>query len=211
MMMQRLPRLIFISDGDAANTQLEGIKQALDGGVAWVQLRCKDFSEVEVEELAFEVQELCTSFGALFSINDHINIAVKILADGVHLGKEDMPLKQAKALCGEGLLLGATANDLDDIVNANNCEADYVGLGPFRFTATKKKLSPILGIEGYQSSIENLKKHSIEMPIYAIGGLTLEDVDSLMDVGVYGFAISSAITKTHSPAKEAEKWVKKLS
>ncbi|MFQ3575684.1 MAG: thiamine phosphate synthase [Cytophagales bacterium] len=209
--MNQLPKLIFISDGESYQSQIDSIKYALAGGVQWVQLRCKNFELDELEGLALEVQEMCTEFGAMLSINDHPELALKILAEGVHLGKNDMPLNQAKQLIGENLILGATANTFDDIKVANEKGVDYVGLGPFKFTNTKKNLSPVLGFNGFESALALMRENNINVPVYAIGGLTIEDVDSLLNIGVYGFAVSSAITKTHSPSKEAEKWVQKLS
>jgi thiamine-phosphate pyrophosphorylase len=139
-----------------------------------------------------------------------VDLALKILADGIHLGKNDMPIDKAKILCGDSMIVGATANSPDDIFEIYVHQPDYFGLGPLRFTETKKNLNPILGLEGYKKILETIREKKITIPIFAVGGVKYNDIDSLLEIGVYGFAISSAITQNTNPVTEAKKWVKKL-
>jgi thiamine-phosphate pyrophosphorylase len=142
------------------------------------------------------VKFLCEEYLANFIVNDDVHLAKQFNADGVHLGLTDMGVAEARAILGKTKIIGATANTFEDIVRQVNNGCDYVGLGPFQFTKTKKNLSPILGIEGYQSIINKMEQSKIEIPIYAIGGITLENVDALIQTGIHGIAVSGIITKS---------------
>ena len=126
-------------------------------------------------------------------------------ADGVHLGKNDMPPREARALLGPQKIIGATANTFGDIRRAAAQGADYIGLGPFRFTRTKEKLSPILGIEGYREILARCAEQGIRLPVVAIGGITAADVDALMATGIAGIALSGALLNAENPAEETKK------
>jgi thiamine-phosphate pyrophosphorylase len=144
---------------------------------------------------------LCDVFSADYIINDNVHLAQQLDADGVHLGLSDKSISAARSILGNTKIIGGTANTFEDILqrNAENC--DYIGLGPFQFTTTKEKLSPILGLEGYRSIREQMKKHSIEIPIYAIGGIQLKNVESLMETGIHGIAVSGLITQSENPSE----------
>ena len=173
--------------------QLHNISEALDAGCRWIQLRFKNAAKNELIELAGEVKKICVDNHAAYIINDHPLIANEVLADGVHLGLNDMQIEDAKKIMGNKII-GGTANTLEDVLKRVHEDCSYVGLGPFRFTQTKEKLSPILGLEGYKKIIDELEKRKIHIPIYAIGGIELEDLPALMDTGIYGIAVSGLIT-----------------
>lgn len=188
-----IERLHFITQQNDRFTHLSGMEAALDAGVRWVQLRIKDQPASEIEKQAVEARLLCDRYQAKLIINDHVGIAKAVNADGVHLGKDDMPVETARMMLGEGKIIGATANTIEDIMAHAGTSADYIGLGPFRFTTTKKKLSPILGIEGFQSTLCQCDDHHIALPIIAIGGIDIMDIPALLRAGVYGIAASSLI------------------
>lgn len=188
-------RLQYISQGESASAQLDNIRQALDAGCQWIQLRFKQGNAGELAFLAEQVKMHCEQYRACFIINDHPDIAREVDADGVHLGLNDMPIDHARTILGEKKIIGGTANTLQDVFQRVNEKCDYVGVGPYRFTTTKDKLSPILGLEGYQSIMTSLEVHDIQTPIYAIGGITINDIDALMVCGIYGVAVSGMITK----------------
>jgi thiamine-phosphate pyrophosphorylase len=135
-----------------------------------------------------------------------VKLAKEINADGVHLGLTDTKIDEARAFLGTSKIIGGTANTFEDIQNHVKNGCDYIGLGPFRFTATKEKLSPILGLSGYFDILQKLKKAKIEIPVYAIGGITLRDVSPLMETGIHGIAVSGIITESD----EKEKLIKQL-
>lgn len=187
-------KLQYISQGRTATEQLRNITAALDAGCNWIQLRWKGQQEQNVLELAGIVKEKCTAYQATFIINDAPQIAATVDADGVHLGLTDMPVQEARAILGTDKILGGTANTFTDAVQRAKEGCDYIGLGPFRFTTTKEKLSPVLGTTGYQSIMDALTGAGITIPVYAIGGIVAEDLATLMLTGIHGIALSGLIT-----------------
>ena len=189
-------KLQYISQGESVEEQLLNIHQALDNGCDWIQMRFKYQKQKKIFALAEAVKFLCEEYLANFIVNDDVHLAKQFNADGVHLGLTDMGVVEARAILGKTKIIGATANTFEDIVQQVNNGCDYIGLGPFQFTKTKKNLSPILGIEGYQSIINKMEQSKIEIPIYAIGGITLENVDALIQTGIHGIAVSGIITQS---------------
>jgi thiamine-phosphate pyrophosphorylase len=130
-----------------------------------------------------------------------VDIVHKVDACGVHLGLQDMPIRQARHILGNEKIIGGTANTLEDVLMRVKEECDYIGLGPFRFTSSKKNLSPILGVDGINRIMQELASRSIQIPVYAIGGITFSDVEKIIETGVAGIALSSEITM-HPNKKE---------
>jgi thiamine-phosphate pyrophosphorylase len=194
-------RLQYISDGNTVEEQTQNIQKALQNGCKWIQLRFKKSTPEELFTLAKTVKELCTNYSATFMINDNVQLAKNIDADGVHLGLTDMKVDHARAILGNSKIIGGTANTLKDVLQRVEEKCDYIGLGPFQFTSTKANLSPILGLEGYHNIIEKLISKHIEMPIYAIGGITLENIEPLRQTGIYGIALSGLINKSEKPGE----------
>lgn len=189
---------------------VEGIRMALEGGCKWIQLRMKDASTEEVLANAEEALPLCRQYGAKFILDDHVELVERAGADGVHLGKNDMPVDEARKILGNGKIIGGTANTIEDIVRLHKQGADYIGCGPFRFTTTKKKLSPVLGLEGYKSIVLNMRDKGIDLPIVAIGGITVADIPAIMATGVTGIALSGAILGAADPVAMTEDILKTL-
>lgn len=194
----------FITHHAASISYLDSARLALRGGCRWIQLRMKDASEEELRDTARRVQELCRLHGATFIIDDHVDLAKETGADGVHLGKLDMPIAEARERLGKHFIIGGTANTFEDIRQHAADGADYIGCGPFRFTTTKQKLSPILGTEGYRSILSQMKQAGINIPVVAIGGITREDIPQLKALGLSGIALSSGILKAENPVLEME-------
>lgn len=188
-----IDKLHFITQENERFTHLGGMEEALKNGIRWVQLRIKDKPVDEIEDQAWKARELCDKYNARLIINDHPDIANFVRADGVHLGKEDMPVSSARQILGKSKIIGATANTLEDIIAHTKDGADYIGLGPFRFTSTKQKLSPILGLDGYRHILAQCNELGISTPIVAIGGITITDIPALTGAGVYGIAASGMI------------------
>lgn len=194
----------FITHFTASISYLDSARIALEGGCRWVQLRMKDASEDELKVTAIRVQDLCRQYGATFIIDDHVDLVKQIGADGVHLGKLDMPIKEARERLGKGFIIGGTANTFEDIRQHAADGADYIGCGPFRFTTTKQKLSPILGLDGYRSILARMKEEGLSIPVVGIGGITREDIPALKAVGLSGIALSGGILKAGNPVREME-------
>ena len=187
--------LQLISDGD-----LSVAAQFLDAGGRWIQLRMNDASAEVIVCRGTERLALCRKRRAVLVVNDAPQLAVAIGADGVHLGQADMPPIEARRIIGDGAVIGSTANTFEQIAARNDGETDYVGLGPFRFTTTKKNLSPVLGTEGYRTILGRMRTENIPLPVVAIGGIELPDIPQIMRTGVDGIALSGAIARADSPA-----------
>lgn len=197
--------LQFISHYTEKYTYLDSVKIALEGGCKWVQLRMKDATDAEVLPIAVEAQKLCREAGATFIIDDRVELVKQIGADGVHLGLGDMPIAEARKILGEKFIIGGTANTFENVKAHYQASASYVGCGPFRFTTTKKKLSPVLGLEGYRSIVSKMKEQGIDIPIVAIGGITAADIAPIMQTGVTGIALSGTVLRAEDPVGEMKR------
>lgn len=183
----------YISQGATPADHLRHIQAALDAGCGWIQLRYKKPADAAFIEVAEEVKKACETYQATFIINDHVQLAKELEADGVHLGLTDMPVADARKIVGDKII-GGTANTLQDVLQRVEEKCDYVGLGPFRFTTTKEKLSPILGLDGCQRIRAELAARKIDLPIYVIGGIGAEDLAAILQTGVHGIAASGLLT-----------------
>ena len=203
-------QLQFISHQNEKMTYLDGIREALAGGCKWIQLRMKGATDEEVRPIALKVKKLCKEQNATFLIDDRVQLVKEVGADGVHLGKNDMPIAEAHKILGDDFIIGGTANTFEDVKAHYEADADYIGCGPFRFTTTKEKLSPILGLEGYHEIIQKMKAENIDIPIVAIGGITKEDIPDIMKTGVNGIALSGSILNAKDPASETHDIMEKM-
>ncbi|CAL2074838.1 thiamine phosphate synthase [Tenacibaculum sp. 190524A05c] len=187
-----ISKLQYISQGTTPEEHLVNIQNACTAGSEWVQLRLKNQTDEVILETAKKAREITNHFQTRLIINDHYKIAKQVNADGVHLGKTDACPAVVREYLGKLFIIGGTANTLEDCKILLEKQVDYIGLGPFKYTTTKKNLSPILGLEGYQVLLEEL---NTETPVIAIGGIVLEDVSPLLKTNIHGIAVSGEITK----------------
>ena len=200
-----LERVYFISQQTATKTHLAAIEEALIAGCKLVQLRVKNQPESGVLELAKAAKSLCDQYNAKLIINDFPSVARSVNAWGVHVGLQDMSVSDVRAIVGSNMIVGGTANTFEHIQQRVLEGVDYIGLGPFRFTTTKEKLSPVLGLEGYQRIMDQMRAAAIYTPIVAIGGILPGDVPGLRDAGIFGVAISGALTNAIDKKEQVEK------
>ena len=189
-----IDKIHYISQAPAGSSHLQAMEKVLQSGGRWIQLRVKDATEADVLAVAMEASLLCKTFQAKLIVNDFPRVALRCNAYGVHLGLDDMPVKEARAILGTGKCIGGTANTFEDIVKRAEEKVDYIGLGPYRFTATKKNLSPVLGLDGYIGIMQQMKAAKINIPVIAIGGIALPDIDLIKSTGIYGVALSGLLT-----------------
>ena len=194
-------KIQYISQGATSEDQVDAISSVLDGGCTWIQLRFKNTSAAIFLQTALKVKALCEQYSATFIINDNVELAKEIDACGVHLGLTDTSIENARKILGATKIIGGTANTVEHVFQRIDEKCNYIGLGPFRFTSTKEKLSPILGIEGYQHVMNSLKSKGIEIPIFAIGGIKVEDVNDILSAGIYGVALSGTLTHIKNPTE----------
>ncbi len=217
--------LQFITHYTERYSYIDSARLALEGGCRWIQLRMKDADESLLEETALIVQKMCKDYDATFIIDDNVHLCKKIKADGVHLGKNDMPIAEAREILGDDFIIGATVNSFDDVMSCQRTTdngqrtitktfpfpapvprpqfpvPDYFGCGPYRFTSTKKNLAPILGLEGYREIMKKMKEHNIDIPLVAIGGITRDDIPVLMKTGIDGIAVSGSVLRAENPVE----------
>lgn len=193
-------RLQFITNPASVADAVAQTHEALAGGCRWIQLRWKDADDRLVAEAARQIAPLCRNSNAVFLLDDRVELVKPCSADGVHLGKNDMAIDDARRILGPAYIIGATANTTDDISAAAKSGADYIGYGPFRFTTTKKNLSPVLGLSGYRDAVAFLRRNGMALPIVAIGGIRADDIPAIMATGVGGIAVSGSIINAPSPA-----------
>ena len=200
-----IERVYFISQQTAAKTHLTAIEEALEAGCRLVQLRVKKEPETVVLEQAKKAKALCDRYNAKLIINDFPHVATSVGAWGIHVGLQDMPPGAVRAIVGPDMVIGGTANTFEHIQQRVREGVDYIGLGPFRFTSTKEKLSPTLGLEGYQRIMDQVRAAGIQLPVVAIGGILPDDVPGLRDAGLAGVAVSGAITNAGDKQAEVKK------
>jgi thiamine-phosphate diphosphorylase len=188
-----IDKLQFISNQTKDISHLESIRLALEAGCQWIQLRMKNESPENILKTALEAKILTDNYQSKLIINDFPLIAKEVGAYGLHLGLNDMSIPDARKIVGNEMIIGGTANTLEDILNRIHEGADYVGLGPFRFTSTKQNLSPIVGLEGYRFLLGTLKELGYSIPVIAIGGINAEDIAAIKQTGVHGVAMSGSI------------------
>ena len=210
MKNMKMEKVQFISHHTGKYSYADSVRLALEGGCKWIQLRMKDASEDEILETASQVRKMCDRYEAVFILDDHVRLVEKTGADGVHLGKNDMPVDEARRLLGNGKIIGGTANTLDDIIMHCSRGADYIGCGPFRFTTTKKNLAPVLGTDGYREIVSRMKESGISLPVVAIGGIASGDIPQLMSAGISGIALSGSVLRADDPVAEMRKVVSAL-
>ena len=163
------------------------IEEAIKGGVKIVQLREKNISTKDFYEKALKVKEICKNYGVLFIINDRLDIVQAVGADGVHLGQSDMPIEKAREILKDKFLIGATARNVEEAKRAELLGADYIGSGAIFGTNTKDNAKKL--------EMEELKKivASVKIPVFAIGGINIDNVGILKNIGLQGICAVSGI------------------
>jgi thiamine-phosphate pyrophosphorylase len=201
-----LPKVIFITHATEKYNYIQSAELALKGGIKWVQYRHKlPVTEQEQQAEISAITTLCKRYGALLTVNDHPSLAVN--ADGLHVGLQDTTVAEARLLFGADKIIGGTANTFEHIKQHAEQGANYVGVGPFRFTETKENLSSLLGLNGYIHIVNQCRLNNINIPIYAIGGIRMGDIKLIFETGVYGVAVSSLILQAENPVEAAAKIV----
>jgi thiamine-phosphate pyrophosphorylase len=200
--LKTISRLHFITQETLDFTHVDSANKALKGGAKWIQLRVKDKSKDEIYELAKTLKNTCKEHKATLILNDYLEIVKDLDLDGVHLGMTDASTLNARQLLGKNKIIGGTANTFEHILFHVNNQVDYIGFGPYRFTDTKTNLSPILGFGGFKLLQENIAKTKIKTPIIAIGGIQIEDIKDIYELGIHGVALASLINLDENPIRK---------
>lgn len=193
--------LQFITHPSDRYTIPEEVQMAIEGGCKWIQLRMKDATYDELKSTALEIIPICRENDIILVIDDNVELVNELRVHGVHLGKNDMDPRKAREILGPHAIIGVTANTADDILSFRGIDVDYVGVGPFRRTTTKKNLAPVIGLDGYKDIVTKVTAAGNKLPLVAIGGITLEDVTGIMATGVQGIAVSGSIINAPDPVR----------
>ena len=191
--MIKIPKIQYITRDNDNYTHAEQARLAFNSGVEWVQMRMKNSTPAEIIEQSRLAVYYAISAGGKLIVNDSVDIALEVKAHGIHLGLNDVPVDEARHILGDEMIIGGTANTLDEVIRQTNRGADYVGVGPFRFTVTKKNLSPVLGLDGYKDIIKALDELKIKIPLVAVGGIIPDDIPGITNAGITGVAISGGL------------------
>ncbi|MFA6617786.1 MAG: thiamine phosphate synthase [Candidatus Neomarinimicrobiota bacterium] len=183
----------------------EIIKSAVKGGVTVVQLREKDCSTREFLEIAQEVKNFCSPLGVPLIINDRVDIALAVAAEGLHIGQSDMPYEIARKLMGSDAIIGLSVESVEDALEAEKMDVDYLGLSPIYSTATKTDIDHELGLEGIRE-IRKISRH----PLIAIGGINLDNIAKIIAAGADGIAVVSAICSAEDPKAASQELLKQV-
>ena len=202
-----MEKLQLITHPTVTKTASQQVHEALKGGCKWIQLRMKKSTASQIRHEAKMIMALKSRFNFTFIVNDDPVLAAESGADGVHLGKNDMSPSEARDIVGHRAIIGGTANTLEDIRRLANEGVNYIGLGPFTFTSTKAKLSPTLGLQGYESILAAMVREGISLPVVGIGGIEIQDAPDLLASGLHGLAISSAILQSGDIEKATRAWL----
>ena len=174
------------------------VKAAVSGGVSCVQLREKECSTREFITEAKMLQNVLRFKYIPLIINDRVDVALAVAADGIHLGQSDMPIKDARRLVGDSMIIGISAESVDDALEAENAGANYIGISPVFSTTTKKDIATPLGLKGVRAIRE-----AVQIPLVAIGGIGQENAVDVMNAGADGLAVVSAIVSAPCPETAA--------
>ncbi|MFV9509879.1 thiamine phosphate synthase [Tepidibacillus sp. LV47] len=205
-MIEIAPLSVYLVIGrdDCVLSPIEVIKQALEAGVKTVQLREKKGNMKEIIEFGREIRQLTKEYNAQFFVNDRLDLAQILEADGIHVGQDDLPIEEIKKITPPTFKIGISARTVEEAIEAEKAGADYLGVGAIYSTATKQDAKTI-GLEGLDSIRQN-----VSIPIIAIGGIQKEHIPDLVRSGADGIAVVSAITRSANPflsAKELiEEW-----
>ncbi|RLF86793.1 thiamine phosphate synthase [Thermococci archaeon] len=196
MSFKRYLKLYVITDR-GLKPEVESVRQALEGGATAIQMRIKDASTREMYEIGRELRKLTNEYDALFFVDDRIDVALAVNADGVQLGPEDMPIEVAKEIA-PNLLIGASVYSLEEALDAEAKGADYLGAGSVFPTKTKSDVR-VIGLEGLRRIVE-----SVSIPVVAIGGINRENAREVLKTGVDGIAVISAVMGANDVKRATE-------
>lgn len=199
--------LQFITNTNSRTPVADQVFAVIEGGCRWVQIRMKDASDEEIKKVVDAVKPKCIETGTFLLLNDRVELAKELNVGGVHLGREDMPVSKARMILGAAAVIGVTANTYADIAAVSNLDIDYYGIGPYALTSTKENLAPVLGLSGIRDICYEMEKNEILIPHVAVGGVKLDDVLPLLEAGVNGIAVSSAISDSDDIVKATQQFI----
>lgn len=197
-MKKYIEKLHFITHDIPQSSHIEQAQVACEAGAKWIQYRCLSKADNELLVDINLISEICDDWGATLIVTDHIHLKGKADIQGFHIENMDADFIAIRQQIGEEYTLGGSSNTVENLIRLANEGADYAGFGPFKVTTTKPNNFPLLGLQGYSDAIRRLNTENIDLPILAVGGVTLSDISALLAAGIYGIAASSAINQAEN-------------
>jgi len=188
-------------------SHIEQAEIACSAGANWLQYRCLTKTDSELIAEISQIADICDNWGATLILTNHYHLLDKVDAQGVHIEDFDADFKSIREAIGDDKTFGASATNIEALLKVQATGVvDYCGYGPFRHTDTKPNNKPLLGFEGYRQ----LQKQPIEIPVIAVGGITLNDVETLIQTGIYGIAVSAAVNLAIDPGAAVKEFYRKI-
>jgi len=210
-MKKYISKLHYLTQDLPNRSHIEQTEIACKQGANWIQYRCFSKNDVELIDELHQVASICDDWGATLILTDHYHLLDKIDAQGVHLENMKADFKEIREIISDEKTLGASANSIFDIQRiVDSGVVDYIGCGPFGLTNTKPNDYPVLGIEGYETIVQEMNKRGIDIPVLAVGGVIIDDVENLLKTGIYGIAVSAAINLSEDPGAALKEFYQKI-
>ncbi len=197
-MKKFIEKLQFITHDIDTLTHIEQAQLACEAGAKWVQYRCLTKDDEALLKDINAIAEICDDWGATLIVTNHIHLNRKADIQGFHIEDMDADFIALREQLGEDITIGGSSNTVEGLIRLAAEGVDYAGCGPFSITTTKPNNSPLLGLEGYKKIVSALKEKETDLPVLAVGGVKLQDVDALMETGIFGIAASSAINRAEN-------------
>jgi thiamine-phosphate pyrophosphorylase len=194
-MKKYIEKLHFITHDLAHLSHVDQARIMCEAGGKWVQYRCLTKSDEELLKDINIIAEICDDWGATLIVTDHVHLQGKADIQGFHMEDMNTNFLSLRDSLGEATTIGGSSNTVEGLLRLANEGVDYAGFGPFAHTDTKPNNSPLLGVEGYANAMLKLKELQVELPVLAVGGVKIADVDALMQTGIFGIAASAAINR----------------
>jgi len=209
-MKKFIEKLHFITHDIDQHSHIEQAQIACAAGAKWIQYRCLTKNDDELLQDINAIAEICDDWGATLIVTDHIHLNGKADIQGFHIEDMEADIISIRAQLGEAITIGGSANTVENLIRIAKDGADYAGFGPFSISTTKPNNAPLIGVEGYRKAMLELNKHNINLPVLAVGGVTIDDVDAVMETGVFGIAASSAINQAEDMHEAYQAFYNKL-
>lgn len=211
IMKKYISKLHYLTQDLPHRSHIEQTQIACHAGANWIQYRCFSKSETELIEEIHQVASICDDWGATLILTDYYHLLDRVDAQGVHLENMQADFMGIRSIISDEKTLGASANSITDIRRISDSEVvDYIGCGPFGYTATKPNDYQHLELKGYNDIAEYMRENAIDIPLLAVGGVKISDVKSLLAAGVYGIAVSAAVNQTEDPGQALKEFYREI-
>ena len=197
-MKKYIEKLHFITHNISQHSQIEQVEIACQAGAKWIQYRCLTKSDEELLADIKVIGDICDDWGTTLIVTDHIHLKGKGDIQGFHIEDINANFTTLRKVLGDGFTLGGSANTIEGLIRLATEGADYAGFGPFAISTTKPTNLSVQSLESYSKAVTELAALGITMPVIAVGGITLTDVQPLLQTGIYGIAVSAAINQSEN-------------